>query len=172
MMRITLIIFLSVFILSCKNENQPSAPVETNTSTQIEYIENKLPPLGQEVFDTLFKNTTFIDYIWHDLPFSVSQAEPEAVRTNVTFISANGINKVPKNCKSIGRKSYQFNGDIYLDADIYYGEGCAYYIFIKDNKPVYLNAITEEGQKFYANLIQSGMQQRQKVIEEVTKGSN
>ena len=175
-MRILLYCIFSISILACKSEEKKvmenSAETTAESQPVTEFVENRLTPIGKGIFDTLYNNTTFIDYLWHDLPFSVSQADPAAVKANVTFISPNGLSKLPKHCKSIGRKSYQFNGDIFMDADIYFGDGCAYYIFIQDNKRMWLNQISEDGQKFYTHLIQSGLEQRQKAIEQASQGSN
>lgn len=166
MNRILILLVFVIQIIACKEADNTIKDSKTTNKESIEsteMVETGLQPMDKTEYDKLFANTTFIDYIWHELPFSVSQSEPDAVKANVSFISPNGFARVPKKCKSIGRKSYQFNGDIYLDADIYYGNGCAYYIFLKDNKPVYLNAISENGQKFYGHLFKSAMKTSEKI---------
>lgn len=158
------IIVMTVVMLSCggdKNKSTNSTP----DAQDAQRIPNSLPPLNQEVFNKMLNECTFIDYIWHELPFSVSQSEKQAVMTNVSFISSEGHDSTPAHCKSIGRKSYQINGDIFLDADIYFGgKGCNYYIFLKDEKPIYLNRMTDQGVGFYKRLFISAGEQRDKIF--------
>ncbi len=159
--------FFFVFVLffvnfSCKSEIKNA---EIPTSVSVSEVPNSLSPMGEDVFLKMYNECTFIDYIWHDLPFSVSQSEKAAVQANVSFIGKLGMETTPAHCKSIGRKSYQINGDIFMDADIYFGPGCSYYIFLKDEKPIYLNQMTPQGDDFYRRLFESAMQQGQKIYE-------
>lgn len=151
-------------LIACKSDKS-SSNVNAVPEAVVDSKPNNLPPLGDEIFKKMYDECTFIDYLWHDLPFSVSQAEKAAVQANVSFISKSGLDVIPNNCKSIGRKSYQINGDIYLDADVYFTPGCRFYIFLKNEKPLYLNKMTAQGEDFYARLFTNAMKQGQKIID-------
>ncbi len=160
-----------LMLISCQEDKKSKSEHQSKQTTQVttssDGLKNTIPPLGQDVFGKMAAECTFIDYIWHDLPFSISQSEKSAVQNNILFISPEGVDEFPKHCKSIGRKSYQINGEIFLDADIYFGEGCNYYIFLRDEKPIYVNRIKKEGVAFYNQMFKRAMQQGQQMYDQM-----
>ena len=113
------------------------------------------------MINKMLREVDYIDYIFHDLPISVSQDEKESINSNIVFIKNEAVKSIPINCKAIGRKFYNIKGETYLAADIYFGEGCAVYIFLDGEKPVYANTMTEQGIAFYNNVIAAGKKQAQ-----------
>lgn len=142
------------FIFSCKHneEKKPEKP-------QIQVKEINLPPVTNEMINKMLMEVDYIDYIFHNLPISVSQDEKESINSNIVFIKNEAVTSIPANCKSIGRKFFNIKGETYLSADIYFGEGCAVYIFLDGEKPVFANKMTEQGIIFYNNIIATGKKQ-------------
>lgn len=154
MRRYFFIILSIVFAISCKNESK-------TTSTPIEKTQNStLPVLPLEDLEQLANNCTGVDYIFHELPISVSQSDKPSIRANLGLFTLNPITGSLKDCKSIAREFFQVDGDVKYEAEIYVGNGCNYHVWMDGNKPIYANQLSEEGIKFYNKLITStkGMQ--------------
>lgn len=147
-----------VSIVSCNSKSEQKA---TSTTTPAitpvaEDLGPEIPGVPEEVLLKLFEECTFIDYIFHKLPFSLSQNEDKSIKQNISFIDyARPLKHIPKNCKPIARKFYQIKGEIVYEADMYLDKDCKFYVFIdKSNKPIYANYMTEAGIKFYAGIAQ------------------
>jgi hypothetical protein len=145
---IYLILILTWF--SCKEDKQVEK-VEKPTSN-VSTIE--LPSISEELVKKLYEETDYIDYIFHDLPISVSMETKADIQTNVGMISTTPVGKIPANCKSIGRKFYNSKGNTLLGADIYFSSDCAFYVFLDGEKKLYANKMTEGGLNFYQKIIQ------------------
>ena len=139
-------------------------PVSTpaNAQMEVDLSSPAIPGIPEEVMVELINNCTFIDYIFRELPFSLSQDEPRSIKQNILFIDyEKPLVRIPLSCKPDGRKFFQIKGDIKYEADVYILNGCTFYVFVdKQNKPIYANYITQEGIKFYSNIINqaSGLQ--------------
>jgi hypothetical protein len=144
------------FIVSCKNkeEKKPEQP-------QQQVKEINLPPVTNDMINKMLMEVDYIDYIFHNLPISVSQDEKESINSNIVFIKNEAVTSIPLTCKPIGRKFFNIKGETYLSADIYFGDGCAVYVFLDGEKPVYANKMTEQGIIFYNNIIATGKKQAQ-----------
>jgi hypothetical protein len=138
-----------LFAVGCKNDTKPVNIVNTDS----DLIENKYTSLPTKIQNNIFSNCNYLDYIFNDLPFSVSQNDRTGIMTNINFIGAESPKMINKNCKSLGREFFQINGDIVLEAEIYYSQECSYYIFYIDGKPLYSNIISQTGIDFYQQLI-------------------
>lgn len=136
-------IFLIILvIISCKNENKVVQPKQ------------ELPIMPVEEIKYLLGNGDAIDFIFHNLPFSVNQTELQSVRTTIAGIGLEPVNS--NECQSIGRMFVQVKGDIVMEAEIYYdGADCHYYVFYKDKKPVYANQMRPNALSFYNELMNS-----------------
>jgi hypothetical protein len=144
-------------VLSCKQEKKES-PVTPTVATQqptTPATGPDVPGVPQEVMIKLLNECTFVDYIFHDLPFSLSQNEDPSIDQNISYIDfSRPVGKLPSNCKATARKFFQIRGEIVYDVDVYLGQGCNYYVFVdKKNKPIYANYLTPDGVKFYFNII-------------------
>ncbi len=157
-MKSTFIIIFIIIIFSCKNTT-PSHPVENKAipikQTSTEFIGPEIPGVPQSVMIRLLKDCTFIDYIFHDYTFSVSQAEDSDIDQNISFIDINKpVGRLIVGCKPMARKFFQIKGKIEYDVDVYLSDKCSYYVFVdKKNKPIYANYMTDGGKQFYNNII-------------------
>ncbi len=119
-----------------------------------------LPSLPMDIAQNLAQNCTFIDYLYYELPLSMSFNEKNGIITAIRHISDAPAAK-PPNCKPIGRVTYQNDGENLLEADLYYSPGCTFFIFLENNKPKYGNMMTPDGIKFYQDMIQRAGSMRQ-----------
>jgi hypothetical protein len=108
------------------------------------------------MINKMLQEVDYIDYIFHNLPISVSQDEKASINSNILFIKNEPIKSLPLDCKPIGRKFFSIKGEAYLIADVYFGNGCAAYVFLDGEKPIYANAMTEQGVTFYKKIIETG----------------
>lgn len=147
----------ALLIISCKSDKPSKGAIVKPDPIEkpIEYTGAEIPGISKEVLDRLINKCTFIDYIFHDLPFSLSQSEDPSIDQNIGFIDFNRpIGRLIKGCKPIGRKFFQINGNIEYDVDVYLSKHCRYYVFVdKDNKPLYANYMTDSAVLFYNNVI-------------------
>ena len=148
------IIILILIIASCKSETKAPVPQATGPVN-----ESGLEPLPVDEIIFLFNEATYVDYIFHDLPFSLSQSDVKAVQANVGMISSGTPYNFKNNCKSMGREFFHVNGEIVWEAELYFDpeNKCSAYIFYKNKKPVYANAISDAGIKFYTNLLNQNL---------------
>lgn len=113
------------------------------------------PVFSESLKQDLLKRCDYIDYIFRDLPISASFGPDQGIPMNINFISNNPVIKMPDQCTSIGRKTFQHRGDIIAEADVVFGAGCMYYLFYENGKVVYASMMTQEGINFYTNIIKS-----------------
>lgn len=113
-----------------------------------------LQPLPQEIKERLFASCDYIDYTFYNFDFSMSQAEPTAVKSNLAILSDEVQPNIPAGCKPIGRKYYHINGEIVAEAELYFSQNCLFYIYKKDNTTLYGNKLSAQAVNFYNNVIQ------------------
>ncbi|MEZ4910801.1 MAG: hypothetical protein R2774_08055 [Saprospiraceae bacterium] len=144
-----------LFLISCKESKKTEAPI-ANKSDQIVEYGPEVPGITEEVMINLLNHCTYIDYIFKDLPFSVSQGEDPSIDQNIRFIDiTKPVGRIPKHCKPIARKFFQINGEIVYDADLYFSKDCTFYVFVdKQNKPLFANYLTTAGIDFYNKVFQ------------------
>ncbi len=151
-MRITVFLVLFFFI-SCKQEKKQNLPNSKSGSTVEETIITNLKSFPNADLKNLFDNSTYVDYIFHYLPFSVSQNNKSSIVSNLKMISPDKPKQWNNTCKSIGREFFHIGGDIVYEADVYFSEHCQGYIFMKNEKPIFASGMTEAGIAFYGNLL-------------------
>ena len=155
------IIAIIISLASCKNDgqtNQDNAKAAQAVQEANQIKNSKYKPLPNEMLLELWNNCDLIDYIFHNLPFSMNQAEQASIRTNLTYVSAELQADIPTDCKSLGRQIFSIQGNIVLESDIYYSDKCAFFIFFVDGKPLYSNKMSESGKQFYTTMIQKGLE--------------
>jgi len=101
----------------------------------------------------LVENSDHIDYMFYDLPLSMNQDGQGHVAEDMKHISSTPAEGIPLGCKPLARKIYLGNGEIIMEADLYFGDGCYVQVFLKDQKPVFGNLLTTAGAEFYGNLL-------------------
>lgn len=150
-------LFFYIFFLvntGCKSDNK-SASEPAVTESEVDESTPLIPGVPEEVMLKLVNECTYVDYIFRELPFSLSQDEPPSIKQNILFIDyKRPLGRIPKSCKPDGRKFFQIKGEIVYDVDVYLLNNCTFYVFVdKDNKPIYANYMTQEGLNFYNNII-------------------
>ncbi len=140
-------------LFSCNSEKvtEKKAPAK-DTAAAPAPPTSYYPFLPLEEGQMLARKVDYIDYLFYQLPVSMSFHDPASVRSALTYV---GNQPAPKdsNCKSIGRVSFQSDGEIIMEAEMHFSNGCAHYVFLKDNKPTYGNRMSAGGVKFFTDLI-------------------
>lgn len=149
-------LFLIIIAGGCKNSSKPDVPSATSAAPTVAEDGPEIPGIPEEVMVRLLNECTYVDYIFHTLPFSLSQSEDPSIDQNIYYIDfKNPVKRIPKDCKPIGRKFFHIKGEIEYDVDVYLTTHCKFYVFVdKKNKPMYANYMTETAVKFYANIAQ------------------
>lgn len=160
-MRIFIFVTPLILLLNACGDKPAHKSTAALTEINNQQIVIGLPPMPVDVYNQLFDNCDNIDYIFHELPISVSQDEKAAAQQTIGFIGEGPFKTRDATCKPIARKFFKFQGQEMLAADVYFSDKCKGYIFFKDNKPVYANQISASGVNFYNNIIAqaSNMQQ-------------
>jgi hypothetical protein len=151
-MKGTLYLILTIIGMSAIGCNNKQKPENTAKGPTVE--QSAIPGVPADVIQKLLDECTYIDYIFHTLPFSLSQNEDPSIDQNILFTDFNRpIGKIPAGCKPIARKFFKIGGEFAYDVDVYFTNGCQFYVFVKDNKPLYANYMTQEGINFYNKMI-------------------
>lgn len=163
MNKILLPCMLILILGSCKEKKTNTSSTEEVTATEQKF---DLPALPISELQMLYDKASYVDYIFYELPFSLSQDNQASIRANLGLMSPDRLTTLSLSCKPIGREFFQVDGEIAYEADLYFSEGCYGYVFLQNNKPAFANMISQEGQKFYQNIIQ----QAEKVRTQATNG--
>ena len=147
-------VLLIVFFGGCGNPTSNTENDELQSVTSDATEGPSYPSITQEEMIDLFNRCDYVDYIFYDFSFSISQGEKPAIQAALNHVSKS-IAKINTNCKPIGRIFYQIEGVNVLEADIYFAEGCQYYLFYKDQKPVYANELSPAGVAFYQSVFKN-----------------
>ncbi len=157
---------LTLSLACCKNEQSgtastpPATPAPAAPAAQPAAPAVTLPSIPFEKVKKLFDECSTVDYIFYDLPMSMSLDEKASIQYAVRHIASDPAPLNPA-CKPMGRVNYQVKGNIEVAADFYFSEGCHYFVFMENQKPVYANYMTEEGAKYFENQVKKGIQLRQ-----------
>lgn len=160
-MKYLLIIVMLITWSSCKESGTNKQNVKESETVSEELL--NLPSIPQELVKELYNNCTYTDYIFNELNFSLSQDNVNSVKASIGFISTEIQKTKPQGCNAIGRKFFQVNGEIAIEADVYFSKNCTFYIFFVDGKPAYANKMTQEGYNFYGNIIKQGKKEEEKI---------
>lgn len=161
-LRITTALLLSLVLIgiSCKPDTASPATTPGASATAGKH---HLPAMTKAQYMELRERCTAVDYIFHTMPFSVNQTDKASVLSNLGMISSEQADALDPSCKPFAREIFQAGGEIFLEADLYYGAECNAYVFFKGKEAVYANKIDKTGMDFYNKLInqvkvQSGQQ--------------
>ena len=97
-----------------KNEiakNQSSPPVVT------------LPSIPRDTLMKLFNTCDYVDYIFYELPFSMSYDNKQSIQSAFSWVSTQPASHNPS-CKAIGRLIFQNQGNIMFEAELYFDDVC------------------------------------------------
>lgn len=143
---------------SCKTDQKKDTTLSNDKPASVDQKFANLPPLPRDQMLKLFNEATYIDYIFYDLPFSISQDNQPSIHANLKLISENKLGALPQNCKPIGREFFHIGGNIAYEAEVFFQDGCYGYVFLDKEKPIYANKVSDEGMKFYSNIISQALQ--------------
>jgi hypothetical protein len=156
-----LLVAVITIISACKNGNEK--PIETKKTETTQNTGEPIPGFPKDAMIKLMNECTYVDYIFHKLPFSLSQNDDPSINQNISFLDVDKpLEYIPAGCKPDARKFFQIKGDIVYDVDVYIQSGCHFYVFVdKNNKPIYANRMTQSGINFYNNILQQAAGMRQ-----------
>lgn len=156
------ILFVILFLGAC-NSDKPKAEVQQDTPTTSPTTEAStattdalyLPSITMEEMQSLWNNTNQIDYIFYDLPISSSIDNSPSAQVHLRHVSDTPVNMTTKGrcTNGLGRAFYKSNGTDLLEAEIFFSEQCAFFIFYKKGKAVYGNLMTQEGVNFFNQMV-------------------
>ena len=138
---------------ACGNGEAP--PATPPAPTPVPTVSSK-PALPSVPFDTLkmlYERSNYIDYLFYDLPVSMSQNNQQDVRGALAHISSD-VPVRPAACQPIGQVFYEVDGTTRLRANLYFSPGCMYLEFLENDQPAYANKLMPDGVAFFNNLLQ------------------
>jgi len=148
-------LILIVLLSSCgggDNSSNDKLPKKKNGKTATEAVQvSSLPSISFEEMKKIYEGTDFIDIIFYNVDFSMSVNNKSNIQRMIGMISTNAA-QVNPSCQAMGRLFFQKNGELLIEADMYYNKTCQYFVFQKNGKPAYANYITPEGQAYFAKI--------------------
>lgn len=107
------------------------------------------PSISVEKMKYLYDNCDYIDFVFYNTNFSMSQDQKPAIQATLSGVSTTPA-RVLGSCKPIGRIFFQTQGKGAAEADIFFGGDCLYYLFV-DEKGAYVagNQLTQGALDFY-----------------------
>ena len=146
------LIILGVLLLSysCKPESVQNSQAKPRTS--LKQLQSK-EGITAEIVTLIVDSCSHVDMLFNDYPVSMSQNEKNSIISDLTYISTDAITEIPGQCKPVGRKVYNGNGEVLIEADLYFSEGCYFMVFIKDEQALFGNKMNEQGIAFYERLL-------------------
>lgn len=162
-------LLLLVFLWSCNGDTTQKTPtVETPTTTTPVKTKTTAtyPAYPQNKLEYLFNQSDYIDYVFYELPMSMSLNEKGSVQYAISHVSTTPA-QINPNCKSLGRIFYQLKGENIAEAEIVFNapEQCSYFIFYENGKKAYANQMTEDGIKYLQQNIMNAVKGMQKAAQ-------
>ena len=155
-MKLNLSLFTVCFfiLVSC---NAPSTEQASSENTTQANSGQKLPSITLEIMQKLFDKCDYVDYLFYDTNFSMSMNNKASIQQTLTHVAEN-VAVLDPNCKSIGRVFYEIEGQTEIEAEIYFSNQCQYFVFMKNQKPIYANNITAAGVTHFNNIFKQAEQ--------------
>ncbi|MEM9928361.1 MAG: hypothetical protein AAF840_00955 [Bacteroidota bacterium] len=159
MYRSLLTLLLLFLLCTCAPSPETAeAPAENpapaaNTAAAVTY-----PSIDLDRLVYLYKNATYMDATFYNLPISINQSALEQIQQTIATVGEDPATIKP-DCSAIGHIWFQVNGKNVEEADIYFQAGCIAYVWYENGKPAYSNMMTEGGVAFYNNIFSSLQQQ-------------
>lgn len=159
-----LCLLLSLLSVSCKKDGTTATANKPSSVTQTPASQTKtLEAIPINYLEKIATDCDYTDFIFHDLPFAMSQSEKPAIQGNLNYISMEAQTTIPAGCKPIARQMWHSEGDIFLEFDVYYSDGCQFFAMVEKEKPVYACKMTAQGIAFYKQMIDRAMEARGKM---------
>ena len=141
------LLFLLLFRCSSGTNSPKNDHSDAGTSPDT-FAEGAYPSIPDSTMQMLWEQCDYVDYVFYDLDFSMSQEQRTEIRKALQHISRTPP-EIDPSCRPSGRIFYQAKGENVAEADIYFNEKCRFYLFYKDGKKAYANALTPRGIAFY-----------------------
>lgn len=142
---------LCSILLSCGNAPKAKS-IDAPEKIEATPTPTALPSIPVEELQTLFLEVDYVDYIFYDLPISMSYDNKKTIQSALRWVSQN--TDIPASgCKALGRMILQKDGNQIMEAELYVSDSCGHYIWYKDGKKVYNNKMTNEGHQHYMGII-------------------
>lgn len=156
-MRCLLPLLLCLLCLACQEEpkapaDPPAAPPPAPVEQPVETAKPTLPSLPVEKLEYFSKHGTQIDYMFHNLPISMSQDNPNDLRGALGYIST-ALPVRRQSCQPIGMVFYETKEGTHLQGNIYFTKGCTYFEFLENGKIAYANQLTPQGIEFFNTML-------------------
>lgn len=143
-------------LLGCANNS--SGETSNSNATTTDEVTTAAPTTGSTYpsiplarLEYLWENVTYMDVIFYNLPVSLNQSSRDNIRSTLAQI-AESTPTINPECQSIGRIFFQVEGKNVETAEIYFQQGCTYYVWLENEMPAYANEMTEGGINFYNNI--------------------
>jgi len=174
-----LLAVLSLGQYSCKNSSTKSteqagkvdydslAALVPKVTTKAGELPDSLPTIPSALIGKLLLDTDRIDVILHGTMFSMALSDKPQIDDFVTRY----IYNLPVNGKLIcknpnGRVFFEKKGSSVSEADIFFAEGCKYFVFMENNIPVYATRIAPIFEKQLTTMFGPDALKGFKVIDE------
>ena len=160
MSRIAFLLLIALVFANCQNEKKPEQTAAEETTAVEPALKPTLPSVPLELLERIWNEGTQVDLIFYHHPFTMSMTEKQAVQNSVRLIAEDPAPLNP-NCQSVGRITYQIDGNIVLEGDFYFTTGCTYFVFYENQEKKYANYMTQEGINYFNAQIQQATQMQQ-----------
>lgn len=157
----SLILFSIILLFACSQTEQKSENAE-QSEQQTSQVATTLPTLPDSLLQLLRTRVTNIEVTFYNEPFTMSHTDPKAIAYVVGHIAPQPV-QIGPSCQPGGHMIYVSGGDILLEADFYYANGCALFLFTDRQKNRYANAMTQEGLNYIFQNIEQAAKMRQQM---------
>lgn len=164
MKKTLLLALLFCSFLACKSDQKKESKTKAENTSASAQKYGDLPALPADQMNSLIQQTSYIDYIFYNLPFSISQDNRPSILANIKLMSSDQMGPILTSCQPLGREFFHIGGQIAFEAEIYFQDGCFGYVFLENEKPKYANKVSAEGMKFYSNIINQAKQIQNKAL--------
>ena len=159
--------FVLVCMISCTTDsNEKKEESNQNIKTENKAPQEDqvyLPSISMDDLEVLWENCNQMDYIYYDLPISTSLSDQYSVQQSLRHVSDTPVSQsVKDNCKAISRVWFKKDGEDLMDAEIYFSNGCSFFVFFKEGKPAHSNYMTDAGIKYFNDILQKALSVRPK----------
>ncbi|MEM6395979.1 MAG: hypothetical protein AAF741_06500 [Bacteroidota bacterium] len=167
----TLFFLLTFFcVLACNKSDQQAEAATSQETTDPAEVQNPAniangveqptqqssspyPSIPMDRLEYLWNNSNYMDVVFYQLPVSLNQSSQDQVRSTLMGVGQE-VPYIDPTCQSVGRIFFQVAGENKETAEIYFQDGCTFYLWLDDGKPAFANLMTEAGVNFYNNIIQ------------------
>lgn len=132
---------------SCRQNGRAEQDVSVETEGPV------YSSIPDSTMQRLWNECDYIDFVFYNLSYSMSQDQQSDIRSTLRHVSRKPADTKP-DCNPLGRIFFQIEGENAVQADIFFSPECRYFIFYKDNKKTYANAMTPAGIQFYERVLQ------------------